>query len=538
MTAPITLEDVLVGHGYAALDASPLQLAITRAADGRDLGGVLEPSALRAHFGVDELSPVAVALVVLVCGVRSGKSFIAACAAIKSCFCADLSKLKAHEIPRYAIVAPTVDNATATFRILAGIVGESPILSTLVVKQTDGELVLRRLDGRTVEIVVVAAHRGAVTMRSRWLLGFVLEEVAFFGEDAAGAAITGEELLRAGESRLVPGGQGWVISSPFGPTGMLWDLYRTHFGKPGRVLVVHAPTVAMNPAFDPAQVEAVRARDPDAAAREYDARWLDPTSSLIAATSLDKCIRKSPAELPREPGHTYLASMDPGTRGNSWTLVIKTCVGGKHVFVFAKQWTGSKSAPLDPKAVLREIGGILERYGMQGVWADAYGSDFLQRLALDCGVAVWQETTSAADKVQRYTELALQIANGGVELPPDETVRRDLLGIRKVARQGSVQIVLPHTADGRHADFAPAIVMALHQYVPEPRKGRAKQGTPEWHEEQEREYVKWDLEAFNPQKQLDPTTGRARRPVRSDRLRELSTQPSWPMPWERRQGRR
>jgi len=38
-----------------------------------------------------------------------------------------------------------------------------------VVKQVEGELLLRRPDGRIVEIVVVAAHRGATTLRSRWL---------------------------------------------------------------------------------------------------------------------------------------------------------------------------------------------------------------------------------------------------------------------------------------------------------------------------------------------------------------------------------
>jgi hypothetical protein len=248
-----------------------LQVAIARAADGRALEGALDAAAMRAHFGIEQIPPLlAVSLVVLVRGVRSGKTFLAACAAIKGALTADLSKLKRHQIPRFAIVAPTVDSANATFRILAGIIHESATLSRLVVKETDGELLLRRLDGRTVEIVVVAAHRGAITMRSRWLIGFVLEEVAGFGEEFSGAAVNAEEPLRAGETRLVPGSQGWIISSPFGPMGLLWELYKAHSGNPCRVPVVHAPTTAMNPSFDPAQVEAVRQRDPDTASREYE----------------------------------------------------------------------------------------------------------------------------------------------------------------------------------------------------------------------------------------------------------------------------
>jgi hypothetical protein len=481
----LTLEAVLTGHGYADLDASPLQLAIARAADGRPLEGCLDASAMRAHFGVDELpSMPVVALVVLVCGVRSGKSFLAACAAIKGCLTADLSKLKRHEIPRFAIVAPTVDNANATFRILAGIIHESDALSRLVVKETSDELQLRRLDGRIVEIVVVAAHRGAITMRSRWLIGFVLEEVAGFGEEVTGAAVNGEALLQAGETRLVPGSQGWIISSPFGPTGLLWELYKKHFGRPGRELVVHAPTTAMNPTFDPAQVEAVRQRDPDTAAREYEAQWLDSSTTLLSAAGIDKCTRKGAAELPWEEGHSYTAAMDAATRGNSWTLVVSTRkqvgAGFKDVIVCARQWTGSKSTPLDPKVVLAEIATTLKRYQLDYVWADEYGSDFVRRPADDCGLYVCLAATSAAQKLDRYQGLAMQIANGDIEFPPDEVLRRDLLGIKKVARQGSVQIVLPNTPDGRHADYAPSIVMALHKRPADPEPEPPKFGSLEW----------------------------------------------------------
>lgn len=471
----LTLEDVVTGADFAALPASKLQVAIARAADGRDLADVLDSSELREYFGVESLEIAeAVSLVVLVCGVRSGKSFLAACAAIKGCLTADLSALKQHEMPRFAIVAPTVDNANATFVILAGIVRESRVLRALVVKETSGEMRLRRADGRVVEIVVVAAHRGAITLRSRWLIGFVLEEVALFGEMAAGAVVTGEELLRAGETRLVPGSQGWIISSPFGPTGLLWDLHRLHFGSPGRVLVVHAPTVAMNTAFDPAMVDAIRARDPDAAAREYDARWLDASSSLLSATSVDRCTRAAPETLPFEAGHYYSAAMDPATRGNSWTLVIGTrkrfLTGAekvvKDVIVRACQWTGSKSDPLDPEVVLREMAVELRAYGLTEVWSDDYGTDFVRKLAYNAGIDLHQEKLSA---VEGAKALELRVESNTIEFPPGNIdMRADLIAVKKIARQGSVQIVLPKTANGRHGDYIPSIFMQQHKRPQDP----------------------------------------------------------------------
>jgi hypothetical protein len=135
--------------------------------------------------------------------------------------------------------------------------------------------------------------------------------------------------------------------------------------------------------------------------------------------------------------------------------------------------------------VFREIAGILAGYGTGGVFADEYGSDFVRSLGFDCSVDVWQVASSASDKLERYLALALRIANGDVELPPDEVVRRDLLGLRKVARQGSVQIVLPHTPDGRHADYAPSVVLALHKYVRDPDRAEKAPalGTKEWEDE-------------------------------------------------------
>jgi hypothetical protein len=46
-------------------------------------------------------------------------------------------------------------------------------------------------------------------------------QVAGFGEEASGAAVNAEERLRAGETRLVSGSQGWIISSPFRSMGLL-----------------------------------------------------------------------------------------------------------------------------------------------------------------------------------------------------------------------------------------------------------------------------------------------------------------------------
>lgn len=462
--ARVSLERLLTSKdGFDLDEASPLQRAICRAADGLPMGDALGDEACERHFGcpAEELGKERPALVAVVAGVRSGKSVIAGAAAIRSCLEVDLSRRKRHELARFAIVAPTVDNATATFRLLAGSIHDAPSLSKMIDGETGDTLTLRRPDGRLVEIVVVAALRGAVTLRSRWLVGFALDEAALFGAETTGAVVTAEELLRVGETRLLPGGQGWIISSPFGPSGLLYDLWRSHFGRPGRVLVVHAPTRAMNPSFPAEQIERVRDRAPDVAAREFDGLWIDPDTALLDGPSVDACTRRAPLEEPPKIGARYAAAWDAATRGNSWTLVVARSAGDRVVVSCARQWTGSKVRPLDPAAVIAEIAAVLATYRVRYVACDAWGADALQSLARAHGIQLLVRTSSPAESFARYDRLRTLVATSAIELAPHPTLVQDLKSIRKKAQANGVRIELPRTIDGRHADFAPSVALAI-----------------------------------------------------------------------------
>lgn len=479
----IDLETLLTSKDGFDLPASPLQRAIVRAADGRPIGDALSDGEVERHFGCEphKLGLAKPTLVVIVAGVRSGKSLISACAAVKQSLTADLSRLKRHEIPRFAIVAPKVDNAQATFRLLVGSITSSPKLRKLIEgTPTADTLMLRRPDGRSVEIVVVAASRGAVTVRSRWLTGFVLDECALFGSEPTGAIINAEELLRGAETRLVPGGQGWIISSPFGPQGLLWELHKAHFGKPGRTIVVHSPTLAMNPSFPAEQVEAIRAREPDVAAREYDALWVDAADAFFDGASIDRAVRAEPLERPPASSN-YVAAWDAATRGNSWCLVIARNLEGSGLpprieVSLAKQWTGSRVAPLKPEVVIGEIAPILRRYGVREVMSDHWSLDALDAIARQAGFQVreWRQATRTDREHEMYRKVSVLLSSGRIELAPHAVLKNDLKLVCKRATANGVRIELPRTPDGRHADFAPALVLASYFAEMSPARTQAR----------------------------------------------------------------
>lgn len=458
----LTIEDLFAGAGFADQPASPLQLAICRAAVGQPLGNVLSREELDRYFGTADVPAAVPQLVVLVAGVRGGKTFLAACAAIAGCLRADCSRLKRYEVPRFAIIAPRTDVAGATFAILLGIIRNSPVLARMVEGEpTTDTIVLRRPDGIRVEIVVVAASSGGVTVRNRWMTGAVLEEVAQFGAEATGAAVNAEEILRAAQTRLLPGAQAWLISSPYGPQGLLHALWKRHFGKPGAVLVVHAPTRAMNPSFPQATIDAIARDNPDVAAREYMAEWVDADSAYFESALVDAATRAEPLILPPGAHGGIGAGTDAGTRGNAWTLALawkdrsRTIVGG------CWQWTGSKASPLSPKAVWSDIATICRRYLVNVIAADGWSFDANRDFARAEGLQLVE--ARSADRDSRYQALRALLASGSLELPPDPVVRSDLLGVRKVATSSSVKIVLPRTADGRHCDHAPAIAIAIER---------------------------------------------------------------------------
>lgn len=474
MTAfALDLETILTGSGFADVPASALQRAICRAACGLALD--LEPELIERHFGCVELPPTRPRRVVLIAGIRGGKSLLSCCAAIAACLTADLSTLKRFELPRFAIIGPSVDAARATYTQLVGIMQSSPVLRAFI----DGEptadtLIIRRPDGRKVELVVVAAHRGGLSVRNRWLVGIALEEVASFGSEATGAVVNAEDILAAAETRLLPGCQAWLISSPFGPTGLLYDLYKRFFGKPGTTLVVHATTRALNPRFPQARIDEIEREDPDLAAREYRAEWVDADTAFLPAVLVDAATRAEPLV---RAGRAPTAAMDPATRGNSWTLacgwserpaekretneklesneseLTRVTIAG------CWQWTGSKQAPLSPRDTLGEIANTLRPFGAKRIIVDGWSYDALRDHAEAVGLDLVQYT---GDRELPYQRLKGLLANGAIELPPHPIVRQDLVAVRQRATSSGTKVHLPRTADGRHCDFAPAVALAAY----------------------------------------------------------------------------
>jgi hypothetical protein len=468
-----TFEGMLTSPlGFGLTTASPLQRAIARAVDGRALGELADdPRVLRA-FGGCAPPVVKPSEFAIVSGIRTAKSLSSAGLAIHWSQRADLSRLGPGEIPRISIVSVSKDLADVVFGHVVGRTMASPLLSKLVLETpTADTMMVRHPSGRPVEIKVVASSKAGSSLVARWSAGVILDEVARWGADDA--AVSVNDLRDAVLLRILPGAQLVYISSPWAPMGFLYDLVKERWGKPDRdCVVVKAPAYDMAPIiWTPDKLEIAK-RDPRIYRTDIEAEFADPEENLFTASMLDSATRATHIMLPPEPGVQYTAAIDPATRGNSFTLVVATGSGiKKKRVVLGMQWTGSAANPLRPAAVLEEIAHILKAYRVTVLDSDQYMGDALRDLANQVGLVLVPHVWTSTERTKRYLTLRTMFELGEVELPPDTTIRQDLQRVVRRYNSTGVSIDLLKSNDGRHADYAPAICMALTR----------------WHEQQQTE---------------------------------------------------
>jgi hypothetical protein len=230
--------------------------------------------------------------------------------------------------------------------------------------------------------------------------------------------------------------------------------------------------------------------------------FADPEQGLLSPIAVRRCTRETPLELPPIHGSKYCAAIDPSDAGagsNGMTLAIvhrektRPLVSAppvvRYLVALTREWRGENL-----EQIWREIASVCQRYGLTDAWTDQYAAAANTALAGRYGLSLHVDRTSASSKVEDYTNFATHVHTAAVELPPDRQVRSDLLSVRRRTTQTGVTIVLPKSRDGRHADFAPAIVAAVKHAASSEHSGaygtsramfradRGHVGDGKWHE--------------------------------------------------------
>lgn len=362
------------------------------------------------------------------------------------------------------------------------------------------------LTGRRVGFAVYTASIAGVSGFTGIFL--ILDEVAKW-KDATTGVNPATEVINSVRPTMATQKNARIvlISSPMG----LLDAHADEYAKGENDLqcIAFAPTWEANPTITEADTQLLE-KNPAIRAREYGAiPQAQDELSLLTEDQLRDLMR-SDRFVPRCPRHTYVATMDPATRGNAWTLAITTLSDDRvRKVVFTHEWMGSKLAPLKAREVFFAMQPMLAAYGLRHVYSDQWSEDTLRELAQPAGVYLvvdppWSDST----KAEAYTTFRTMVSDGLFEFSGDQELA-DLLGIRENITRAGTRYTLKK-AGPRHSDFAPTIAMGCMLANVPPKPKPEDEDPRAFHERMKTRFL---LEREKERKEREKFGGPRRRPV-------------------------
>ena len=396
-------------------------------------------------------SPATIAReIFLICGRRSGKSFVLALIAVwLACFHSYRQYLSPGERGTIFIVASDRRQARVILRYITALL-DIPALKHLIVRSRAEGFELST--GIAIE-VGTASHR---SLRGYAIVATLMDEAAFFmsDEDSASPDVEIVNAIKPGMAQF-PNSMLLVASSPYAKRGVLWTAHRNHYAKNGDpVLVWQAPTRTMNPSVPQAIIDDAIAKDPAAASAEWLARFREDIESFINREAVEACVSDGIFERPPEKRVRYVAFIDPagGSGRDSFTLAIGHKDGNTAILDVVREI----KPPFSPDNAAQEFAALLKTYGIRKVSGDKFAAAWPVERFKAHGITYEQ---SAAPKSDIYRDFLPLLNSQRVDLLDHARLVTQLCSLeRRTARSGKDSI---DHAPGAHDDIANAVAGVL-----------------------------------------------------------------------------
>jgi hypothetical protein len=385
----------------------------------------------------------------LICGRRAGKSFILALIAVfLACFKSYSRYLGPGERGTIMIIATDRRQARTIFRYVRGLITSTPLLASLIERETHDTLDLN--NGVTIE-VGTASFR---SVRGYTLAAVLCDELAFWPtDDSTSPDYEILDAVRPGMS-TIPGAMLLCASSPYAKRGALYEAFRRSYGEDDpEVLVWKAPTRVMNATVPRSVIDRAVGRDAASAAAEYLAEFRSDIESFVSREVVEAAIAPGVHERAPISGVSYQAFVDPsGGSANSMTLAIGHREGSRAALDAIRE----RRPPFSPDDVVSEFAELLNRYRISKVQGDRYAGEWPRESFKRYGV---NYEASAKPKSDLYRDLLPRLNSRDVELLDDQRLVAQLGGLeRRTARGGRDSI---DHGPGSHDDVANAVAGCL-----------------------------------------------------------------------------
>ena len=382
----------------------------------------------------------------LVCGRRSGKSFVLSVIAVYLASFFDWRPfLGPGELATVMVIARDRKQARVIMRFCLGLLKAVPMLRRQIENVTQESISLRNN-------VIIEVHTASYrSTRGYTIVAALLDELAFWPSDESSAAPDSEVLaaVRPGMA-TIPQSILLAASSPHARKGALWDAHRKHYGKDGDpILVWQAATRTMNNTVPQAFVDEALAADPALNTAEYLAQFRTDIEAFVTREAVLACVSHVVFERPKEHYKTYFAFADPsGGSADSMTLAI----GHRDNKIILVDALREAKPPFNPATVVEEFAALCKVYGVSKIIGDRYAGQWPVEAFAKVGV---HYEHSALAKRELYIDLLPLINSRRIQLLDNGRLISQLVSLeRQVVRGGRDSIDHPR---GQHDDLANAV---------------------------------------------------------------------------------
>lgn len=394
-----------------------------------------------------------------VCGRRAGKSIIAALIAVYLTTCRTYA-LAPGERGVFMVIAADRRQARVVRRYISGLLASSPVLAQVV--ETERRESIDLTTGIGIE-VHTASYR---TIRGYTVVGAVLDELAFWPTDET-AAEPDREILAALRPAMstIPDALLLCLSSPYARRGELHRAHAEHYGRDGDpVLVVQAPTRALNPTVPQAVIDGAYAEDEARASAEYGAEFRRDVETYVSSEAIAAVVAGGRRELAPRAGVTYAAFTDPagGSGADSFTVAVAHGETREGRAVAVLDCVREARPPFSPEAVVREFAETLRAYHVDRVTGDRYAGEWPREQFRRHGV---EYQISERSKSEVYGALLPAVNSQAVELLDEPRLLAQLQRLERRTGVGGRDTIDhgPHGHDDAINAAAGALVLAARE---------------------------------------------------------------------------
>jgi hypothetical protein len=385
-----------------------------------------------------------------VVGRRGGKDSIASLIAgyTAALFEPHHGRLRKGERALVSCLACDRDQAKIVLGYIAAYFAHIPPLRTMVTRETASGFEL----SNGVDIAI--ATNTYRNVRGRALLCAILDEAAFYRDETS--SNPDEEVYRALKPGLatLPDSILIGISTPYRKSGLLYRKFRECYGRDDSdVLVVRAPSIALNPTLDPKIVDQALEEDPAAATAEWLAEFRDDIAGWASRELVEAAVDRGVVVRPPVHGISYRSFCDPsGGARDSFAMAIAHAEGRVAVLDHLTEIR----APLNPDVATAQIAETLRAYRCTSTVGDKYAAQWVVEAFRKRGIAYRH---SEGDRSSIYLNVLPLLTSGRARLLDNKRLVHQLASLeRHTTAIGKDRV---DHAPGAHDDVANAAAGAL-----------------------------------------------------------------------------